>query len=403
MTSYLAKSYGEAGRIGDGSFGTVVVVFDQDSGRAYAAKVFEEDTAGGGMTAEALRELSFLSLLTQENAPHCVHLHDFTFDLSSARRLVAVMPLFPRDLARAIEAQSLTATERLVVMRGVLRALRYLHDGCSPSIVHRDVKPENVLLDDGSEAHLTDFSCSCFDAQGPSTPPGRRGKGGRTSPRLEDGGPRSDGLSGVLGTPTYIAPEVFRGVRPHVSVDLWSTGVMFLEVAQGRRLPVNRDKAALRLVRAQRAQLSDKPLPLLIQGLLNEDPSLRTSARAALQDRLFQELPRTGPEPVGALEFYSKDAAPSKDEEVAAICKTLGASAPQTLVAARHYKRTYRSGDVGLLCAIACKVYEHAPLDDAEMLALLGTPRRHGDLLEAQEQLLSLMQGCLLVPYPRRG
>ena len=416
MPSYLSKSYGEAGRLGAGSFGAVVRVFDEESGAALAAKIFEADGsedseegqdeqdeeeeagAGSGVTADALRELSFMALLTDANAPHLAPLHDFAFELSAQRGLVAFMPLFSRDLGRAIDGADLRQSQRLAVARDLFSALAYLH-GASPAIVHRDVKPENILLDGGNAAFLTDLSFARFVHDAEEGPRRRRGQGG-------GGGGRDPPGSGVVGTPTYIAPEVFQGARSRPAVDCWSAGVVLLELFQHRRLPVDRDKAALRLVRQARdAMCAERPLPRLLRELLAEEPGARLGAAQALASAA---LALAGPEaPAGAgappaaapLRFFEEAPAPRPDRALAALCRRLLASEPRTLAAAQLYHASFRSGDPRLLCIVACKLHEPEPASDGELLARLGCGGLGAELAETQEQLLRLLRGCLLAPF----
>jgi serine/threonine protein kinase len=388
--SYLFKNYAEAGNVGAGGFGAVVKVFDEESGDAFAAKVFEP-SEDSDCTSEALRELSFMSLLTQSHAPHCIALQDFSYELSTRRGLVAFMPLMTRDLSHAIDSSDLKASARLRISRDVFTALAYLH-GASPAIVHRDVKPENVLLDSQNRASLTDFSFTRFVSDG-MLPPEKSKKR-----KSKDVSKRSSEGSGVLGTPTYIAPEVFAGVPPHPAVDCWAAGVVLLELFQNSRLPVDRDKAALKILRQTRDSLGSKPVPSLIKGLLEERPEQRTSAAAALKSEALSSLKadEVAGEP---LDYFGP--AEEIPPEVAKVCRKLQASVPQTFVAASHYKSMMRGGKVELLCVIACKMYEHNPESDEELLESVSSSLSLEDLMETQEQLLTVMRGCLLVPFAR--
>jgi len=392
--SYLFKHYAEAGNVGAGGFGAVVKVFDEDSGSVFAAKIFEP-SEDAEYTCEALRELSFMSLLTQHQAPRCIALHDFSYELSTRRGLVAFMPLMTRDLSNAIDSSDLKASARLRVSRDLFAALAYLH-GASPAVVHRDVKPENVLLDGQNRACLTDFSFTRFISDG-TMPPEKSKKRKDAKKASKRSSSRDDG-SGVLGTPTYIAPEVFDGAPPHPAVDCWAAGVVLLELFQNSRLPVDRDKAALKILRQTRDSLGSKPVPALIKGLLEEKATARTGAAAAL---LSEALSSVLEEPPSEQTLDYQGPAEEISPEVIKVCRRLQAVVPQTFVAASHYKSVMRGGVVELLCIVAVKMYEHNPESDEDLLESASSSATLEDLMETQEQLLTVMRGCLLVPFAR--
>ncbi|PSS02903.1 Leucine-rich repeat receptor-like serine/threonine-protein kinase [Actinidia chinensis var. chinensis] len=93
------------------------------------------------------------------------------------------------------------------------RGLCYLHHDCSPLIVHRDVKSNNILLNSSFEAHVADFGLAKF---------------------LGDGG-ASQCMSAVAGSYGYIAPEYAYTLRVDEKSDVYSFGVVLLELITGRR------------------------------------------------------------------------------------------------------------------------------------------------------------------------
>ncbi|XP_006664284.1 L-type lectin-domain containing receptor kinase SIT2-like [Oryza brachyantha] len=114
-----------------------------------------------------------------------------------------------------------TWAERLEIIKGVASGLTYLHEEWDQVVVHRDVKPSNVLLGDGMVARLADFGLA----------------------RLYDHGSSSGQLATatrVVGTLGYMAPELTASGRPTTSTDVFAFGVLLLEVACGRR-PIQRD------------------------------------------------------------------------------------------------------------------------------------------------------------------
>lgn len=93
------------------------------------------------------------------------------------------------------------------------KGLCYLHHDCSPLIVHRDVKSNNILLNSNFEAHVADFGLAKF---------------------LMDGG-ASEYMSSIAGSYGYIAPEYAYTLRVDEKSDVYSFGVVVLELLTGRR------------------------------------------------------------------------------------------------------------------------------------------------------------------------
>ncbi|KAL5204726.1 hypothetical protein ABZP36_009597 [Zizania latifolia] len=98
------------------------------------------------------------------------------------------------------------------------RGLCYLHHDCSPMIVHRDVKSNNILLGDNFEAHVADFGLAKFL---------------RSSSGV--GAAASECMSAVAGSYGYIAPEYAYTLRVDEKSDVYSYGVVLLELITGHR------------------------------------------------------------------------------------------------------------------------------------------------------------------------
>ncbi|XP_042451502.1 G-type lectin S-receptor-like serine/threonine-protein kinase LECRK1 [Zingiber officinale] len=102
--------------------------------------------------------------------------------------------------------------QRASIAMGIARGLMYLHEECSVPIIHCDIKPKNVLLDDNLVARIADFGLAKL---------------------LRTDQTRTN--TGIRGTRGYVAPEWFKSMAITKKVDVYSFGVMLLEIVSCRR------------------------------------------------------------------------------------------------------------------------------------------------------------------------
>uniref|UniRef100_A0A7N1A3L6 non-specific serine/threonine protein kinase n=2 Tax=Kalanchoe fedtschenkoi TaxID=63787 RepID=A0A7N1A3L6_KALFE len=108
-------------------------------------------------------------------------------------------------------AKLLSWEERLRIAVDAAQGLEYLHNGCKPPIVHRDVKCANILLNEQYQAKIADFGLSrAFPVEGGTV------------------------LTAVAGTPGYLDPEYFVSNRLHEKSDVFSFGVVLMEIMTSR-------------------------------------------------------------------------------------------------------------------------------------------------------------------------
>jgi predicted Ser/Thr protein kinase len=161
-----------------------------------------------------------------------------------------------RSLGDALQEGTLSAREAARVGLEVLGALEAAH---AAGILHRDVKPDNVMLGRHDRVVLTDFGIAQIE--------------GETN--LTDTG-------GFVGSPEYIAPERVLGQRPGPASDLWSLGVVLYAATEGVS-PFRRNNTPATLQSVLNATpappaAAQGPLAEVITGLLQKDPARRPNA-----------------------------------------------------------------------------------------------------------------------------
>ncbi|MEU6425271.1 serine/threonine-protein kinase [Microbispora sp. NPDC046973] len=173
-----------------------------------------------------------------------------------------VLELIPsRTLGSVIREEGPLPPRRVAEIGSqVLAALRVAH---ANGVLHRDVKPDNVLLADDGRVVLTDFGIAAMEDDSPVTRTGM-----------------------LIGTPAFIAPERAAGRQAQRASDLWSLGVTLFMAVEGRS-PFHRGHALATLAAVMYEEAGPLhnagPLAPVIEGLLIKDPALRMTADYAAQ------------------------------------------------------------------------------------------------------------------------
>ncbi|MET8869692.1 protein kinase [Nonomuraea sp. NPDC004580] len=251
----LGSRYVLLEEIGGGAMGTVRRARLRDTGEIVAVKLLRD-----GLAADqdlVLRFVQERNVMRSLRHPHIVPVRDFVVE---GDRLALVMDLVEGGDLRGLLRQrdTLPPSEAARLMAQVAEALAAAH---ALGVVHRDVKPGNVLIDTAGRARLSDFGVA----------------------RIVHG-PGLTGTSSIIGTPAYLAPEVAEGDAATSAVDVYALGLILYELLAGR--PPFAGDHPMALLR-QHATAMPRRLPgmpdalwTLIWTCSAKDPAARPAAEA---------------------------------------------------------------------------------------------------------------------------
>lgn len=217
----IGGRYRTGALLGRGGMAEVYDGFDERLQRPVAIKLLRREMAvrddiRARFKAEALAAAGL-------SHPHAVAVYD-TGEHDGLPFLV--MERLPGDtLAERIADGPVDPAWVRTAASGVLGALAVAHGA---GIVHRDVKPGNILLDEAGRAKITDFGIA-KSVHPPDDSDGSGGGGGG------DGRADLTGTGQLLGTPAYLAPERLEGKRATPRSDLWALGVVLYEALTGSK------------------------------------------------------------------------------------------------------------------------------------------------------------------------
>ena len=249
--------------VGSGGMGIVWEAWDERLERGVALKQLHRQTGGSPAAAElankrAMREARLTARL---NHPHAVPVYDV---VEQQGQLWLIMQFIPSITLAAVieEVGPLEPEEAAKVGAQVASALAAAH---AVGIVHRDVKPGNVLIADDGTALISDFGIAHA---------------------LGDATLTSSGM--IHGTPAYLAPEGARGSEANFASDVFSLGATLYSAMEGTP-PFGRDENSMALLHRVASGEFTPPqrcgaLTPAILHMLSADPEARPSMRAAVDN-----------------------------------------------------------------------------------------------------------------------
>lgn len=287
------EKYQKIEKIGEGTYGVVYKAKNRASGEIVALKKIRLEAEDEGIPSTAIREISILKELQHNNI---VRLHDV---IHTDKKLTLVFEYLEQDLKKYLDGHpdGLSAQEMKDLLYQLLKGVQFCHER---RVLHRDLKPQNLLINTKMELKLADF-----------------------------------GLARAFGIPVrsythevvtlwYRAPDVLMGSRKYSTpVDLWSVGCIFGEMAGSRPLfPGNSDADQLQRIFKvlgtpteeswpsmhelpeykgdydkiegssfcfPKDNLGEYGMPLLM-SMLKYEPSARVTAKGALESIYFDSV-----------------------------------------------------------------------------------------------------------------
>jgi hypothetical protein len=230
QTTTIAGRYRMERRIGVGGMSTVQLAFDERLERYVAIKLLAEHLADDPTFVSRFRREALAAARLVH--PNIVQVFDFGFDERQHQHFIVMEHVSGRSCAELLrDLGHLEVDQAVEIVAQACRGLDYAHRN---GVVHRDVKPGNLLVSDTDVVKLADFGIARATDQSSITVAGS-----------------------VLGTAAYLAPEQARGEEAGPRADLYSLGVVAYQLLSGR-LPYEATSLAELALKQQR----ELPVPL---------------------------------------------------------------------------------------------------------------------------------------------
>ena len=229
-TTTIAGRYRIEGRLGVGGMSTVNLAFDNRLERYVAIKLLAEHLADDPTFVSRFRREALAAARLVH--PNIVQVFDFGFDSGHHQHFIVMEHVTGSSCAELLRDRGhLGVQETLGIVTQACRGLEYAH---RHGVVHRDVKPGNLLVSDSDVVKLADFGIARATDQSSITQVGS-----------------------VLGTAAYLSPEQARGDEAGPRADLYSLGVVTYQLISGR-LPYEANSLSELALKQQR----EAPIPL---------------------------------------------------------------------------------------------------------------------------------------------
>ena len=202
MEKLYNNKYVKVSKIGGGSFGAVYLVKEKDTNKVYAMKKFYLDNLGNG---GAKKQYEILSKFNHENIHKVIDMF-----IAPNKNQYLITPYYQNNLYNYTSKKLPEKVIKQIIFQ-VVCGVNYLH---SLKYIHRDIKPDNILISSEGKIILTDFDLCRQESKG-----------------------KDDPMTRTAVTLYYRAPELFFGDSYYGNkIDIWSIGCVFAELIIGKPL-----------------------------------------------------------------------------------------------------------------------------------------------------------------------
>tara|TARA_B110000444_G_scaffold257134_1_gene294969 strand:+ start:109 stop:1026 length:918 start_codon:yes stop_codon:yes gene_type:complete len=247
--------------LGEGSFAKVYLA--KWRGTFVVAKVIDANICANEKNL-VLREFDIMTKMHHPNIVQFLGYIDNPF-------IIVMEYITNGDLLQNIEKKTLTKTQKKNIMKDILQGLAYIHNRRPYSLMHRDIKPTNILLTSSKVAKITDFGLSKFANT-------YRNNSNDNLINLHNNDSNynklTEDLTSFVGTERYMAPESINTTNYSNKVDIYSCGILLYEMFENKRY-IPRQKMSYYYT-------PKKIKNIITENMLNDDPKQRCEATTLL-------------------------------------------------------------------------------------------------------------------------